>query len=117
MFAQNHKQIDDYQNAVDASNLAVVRGFELRDDDALRQEVIKQLIGHFELKFTNIDTEFSINFKAYFVEELEQFKLMVDDELVEVGEKSIRLNLAGRLLICRICVIFYVYIKKVFHRN
>ena len=112
VFAQNHKQIDDYQNAVDAGNLPVARGFELSDDDVLRQEVIKQLICHFELKFTDIETQFSINFKAYFVEELEQLKPMVDDGLVEVGENSIRVNLAGRLLIRRICMIFDAYINK-----
>ena len=111
VFAQNHKQIDDYQGAVDAGNLPVARGFELSVDDLLRQEVIKQLICHFELNFADIDAQFSIRFKNYFAEELEQLQPMVKDGLVAVGEDQIRVSLAGRLLIRRICMTFDAYIK------
>ena len=61
MFAQNRKQIEDYQNAVDAGKVPLARGFELSDDDLLRQEVIKQLICHFELNFAQINEQFSIH--------------------------------------------------------
>ena len=112
MFAQNHKQIEDYQNAVDAGKLPVARGFELSADDLLRQEVIKQLICHFELNFADIDEKFSICFKDYFAEELEQLQPMVADGLVEITEAGIQISLAGRLLIRRICMTFDAYIKK-----
>ena len=112
VFAQNHKQIEDYQGAVDAGNLPVARGFELSDDDLLRQEVIKQLICHFELSFADIDKQFSINFKKYFSEELEQLKPMAADGLVEIDDENIRVSLAGRLLIRRICMTFDAYMKR-----
>lgn len=112
LFAQNHKQIEDYQNAVDAGKLPVARGFELSDDDLLRQEVIKQLICHFELNFADIDKQFSINCREYFAEELEQLQSMVADGLVEMTGTGIRVSLAGRLLIRRICMTFDAYIKQ-----
>ncbi len=43
VFAQNHKQIEDYQTAIDRGHLPVARGFELSRDDLLRQMVIKQI--------------------------------------------------------------------------
>ena len=112
VFAQNHKQIEDYQSAVDAGKLPVARGFELSADDLLRQEVIKQLICHFELNFADIGEQFSISFKEYFAEELEQLQPMAADGLVEIDDKSIRVSLAGRLLIRRICMTFDAYMKK-----
>jgi oxygen-independent coproporphyrinogen-3 oxidase len=112
VFAQNHKQIDDYQSAVDSGNLPVARGFELSSDDLLRQEVIKQLICHFVLKFDAINKQFGISFKHYFAEELEQLKPMAEDGLVEIAEDSIRVSVAGRLLIRRICMTFDAYLKK-----
>ena len=112
VFAQNHKQIDDYQSAVDTGKLPIARGFELSFDDLLRQEVIKQLICHFELNFAEIDEQFSIIFKDYFIEELELLQPIIADGLVEVTVAGIQISLAGRLLIRRICMIFDAYMKK-----
>lgn len=112
IFAQNHKRIDDYQSTIDSGNLPLARGFELSNDDMLRQEVIKQLICHFELNTGDIEKQFGISFESYFVEELEQLKPMAADGLVEVGEGRIRVSLAGRLLIRRICMTFDAYLKK-----
>ncbi|MFC1777853.1 oxygen-independent coproporphyrinogen III oxidase [Pseudomonadota bacterium] len=112
IFSQNHKQIDDYQHAVGAGQLPLARGFELSSDDLLRQEVIKQLICHFELDFADIEARFQIDFKTYFAEELEQLQSMAEDGLLEVGETNIRVGLAGRLLIRRICMTFDAYMKK-----
>ena len=112
IFSQNHKQIDDYQHAVGAGQLPLARGFELSSDDLLRQEVIKQLICHFELDFADIEARFQINFKTYFAEELEQLQSMAEDGLLEVGETNIRVGLAGRLLIRRICMTFDAYMEK-----
>jgi oxygen-independent coproporphyrinogen-3 oxidase len=112
VFAQNHKQIEDYQHAVDAGKLPVARGFELSDDDLLRQAVIKQLICHFELNFSAIEQQFGVVFRHYFAEELEHLKPMAEDGLVEIGVDHIRVSLAGRLLIRRICMAFDTYLKK-----
>ena len=90
----------------------MARGFELSSDDQLRQEVIKQLICHFELNFADIEAQFPISFKAYFAGELEQLKSMAEDGPVDIDETTIRVGLAGRLLIRRICMIFDAYMKK-----
>jgi oxygen-independent coproporphyrinogen-3 oxidase len=70
------------------------------------------LICHFELNFADIEAQFAISFKSYFAEELEQLQSMAEDGLVEVGDANIRVGLAGRLLIRRICMTFDAYMKK-----
>lgn len=112
IFAQNHRKIEDYQNAVDVGKLPLARGFELSEDDILRQAVIQQLICHFELNFAAIDKQFSIHFKSYFAEELEQLVPMANDGLLEITEVGIQVSLAGRLFIRRICMIFDAYLKS-----
>jgi oxygen-independent coproporphyrinogen-3 oxidase len=112
VFAQNHKQIEDYQAAIDQGGLAVARGFELSDDDLLRQEVIKQLICHFELHFDAIERQFGINFADYFASELEQLAPMAADGLLQLEPGAIRVTLAGRLLIRRICMTFDAYLNR-----
>ncbi len=112
VFAQNHKQIEDYQSAIDAGHLPVARGFELSADDLLRQEVIKQLICQFELDFADIERRFDIDFKAYFSAELEQLQPMAADGLVALTPSGIRVTLAGRLLIRHICMTFDAYLNQ-----
>ena len=112
VFAQNHKQIEDYQTAIDSGHLPVARGFELSPDDLLRQAVIRQLICHFELHFADIGQQFGIVFADYFAEELLQLRSMMDDGLVVLSPESLRVTPVGRLLIRRICMTFDAYINK-----
>ena len=112
VFAQNHKQIEDYQTAIDSGHLPVARGFELSRDDLLRQMVIKQLICHFELNFADIEQQFDVVFTDYFAEELLQLRSMMDDGLVVLSPEGLRVTPVGRLLIRRICMTFDAYIKK-----
>ena len=112
VFAQNHKQIEDYQTAIDSGHLPVARGFELSPDDLLRQAVIRQLICHFELHFADIEQQFGVVFADYFAEELFQLRPMIDDGLVVLSPDGLRVTPAGRLLIRRICMTFDAYINK-----
>ena len=112
VFAQNHKQIEDYQIAIDSGHLPVARGFELSPDDLLRQMVIKQLICHFELNFSDIEQQFGVVFADYFAAELIQLRSMMDDGLVVLNPDSLRVTPVGRLLIRRICMTFDAYINK-----
>lgn len=112
VFAQNHKQIEDHQTAIDSGYLPVARGFELSADDLLRQAVIKQLICHFELNFADIEQQFGVRFAEYFARELAQLESMADDGLVAFGAEGVRVTPAGRLLIRRICMTFDAYINK-----
>lgn len=110
-FAQNVRTMDEYYECIDKGELAIFRGVEIDDDDLIRREVIMQLICHFNLKFSDIEKRFGINFKNYFASEMERYQVMVEDGLIEMDAESIEVTSKGRLLIRNICMVFDRYIK------
>ena len=110
-YSQNSSNIDDYREMVLAGKLPIVRGLVMNNDDLLRKQVINQLICHFDLEITKFEEQWNIDFKEYFKSEMKQLDLMVEDGLVKVDEKSIKVETRGRLLIRNICMVFDNYLK------
>jgi oxygen-independent coproporphyrinogen-3 oxidase len=108
---QNHKEIGDYNAAVDSGSVPVARGIDLSRDDRIRGAVIESLICHFRLDITGIEDRFGIHFRRYFAAELANLRAMADDGLLEIGAREIRVTRAGRLLIRRICMVFDAYLS------
>ncbi|CDT45447.1 Oxygen-independent coproporphyrinogen-III oxidase [Vibrio coralliirubri] len=110
-YAQNQKELKKYYAQVNDLRHALWKGVALDSDDLLRREVIKQLICNFKLDKTMIESEFSVNFNRYFKEDLELLQTFINDDLVEVDDKEIRVTLRGRLLIRNICMCFDKYLR------
>ncbi|MFA0689230.1 oxygen-independent coproporphyrinogen III oxidase [Vibrio splendidus] len=110
-YAQNQKELKKYYAQVNDLRHALWKGVALDSDDLLRREVIKQLICNFKLDKTMIESEFSVNFNRYFKEDLGLLQTFINDELVEVHDKEIRVTLRGRLLIRNICMCFDKYLR------
>ncbi|MDL5026024.1 oxygen-independent coproporphyrinogen III oxidase [Vibrio sp. BS-M-Sm-2] len=110
-YAQNQKELKKYYAQVNDLCHALWKGVALDSDDLLRREVIKQLICNFKLDKTMIESEFSVNFSRYFKEDLELLQTFINDDLVEVDDKEIRVTLRGRLLIRNICMCFDKYLR------
>ena len=91
-YSQNSSNIDDYREMVLAGKLPIVRGLVMNNDDLLRKQVINQLICHFDLEITKFEEQWNIDFKEYFKSEMKQLDLMVEDGLVKVDEKSIKVE-------------------------
>lgn len=111
-YIQNTKELGHYQKLIDQENLPFVRGFELREEDKLRQTVINQIICHFELNFSDIESAFDIHFKTHFFTELQELEEMQDDGLITLDAKKLAVRGAGRLLVRRICMVFDEYLHK-----
>ena len=110
-YAQNQKELKKYYAQVSDQRHALWKGVALDSDDLLRREVIKQLICNFKLDKTAIESEFDVTFNDYFKEDLELLQTFINDELVEVNGKEIRVTLRGRLLIRNICMCFDKYLR------
>ncbi|EKT57159.1 oxygen-independent coproporphyrinogen III oxidase [Providencia burhodogranariea] len=111
-YAQNQKDLKTYYAQVEDQGHALWRGLALTNDDCLRRDVIKTLICNFQLNFAQIEALYPIDFKTYFAEDLELLKPMLEDGLVEVTEKEIKVTPQGRLLIRNICMCFDVYLRN-----
>lgn len=111
-FIQNHKKLDDYYAALEQDQLPITRGLALNADDKLRQDVISELICHFELDFAAIEARHNIHFRDYFASELAALVELQQDGLLDINEDNIRVHVAGRLLIRRVCMTFDRYLQE-----
>ncbi len=111
-FFQNHKDINDYQAALDQNQLPLSKGIVMTRDDQVRRHVINRLICQFELDFTEVETQFGIVFRDYFAKELDQLKPLIDDGLGRWLDHGVQILNSGRLLIRRICMVFDAYLQN-----
>ncbi|WP_049723445.1 oxygen-independent coproporphyrinogen III oxidase [Gilvimarinus polysaccharolyticus] len=111
-YIKNSKDINEYQNLINANTPAFVSGVSLTREDLIRKELISQLICHFELNFATFNQQFDIDMAQHFAPELQALTPMVADGLVTLTPTGIQVNSAGRLLIRRICMVFDQYLKS-----
>ncbi|MCL2874895.1 MAG: oxygen-independent coproporphyrinogen III oxidase [Betaproteobacteria bacterium] len=111
VYAQNHKTLETYYDALDRNELPVLRGIELTADDLLRRSIIQALMCHFSLSIESIQIAHFIDFKEYFVEELADLKEMEAAGLVKVEDDWINVLPAGRLLVRAIAMVFDRYLR------
>lgn len=110
-YAQNYKDMNEYENALDHGILPIQRGVILDDDDVLRKAVIMELMSNFSLNITKIEQNFKIEFFKYFQDsicELDEFKA---EGLISIEKNALHVNQTGSLLIRNICMCFDKYLK------
>ncbi len=66
------KQLNTYEQLIDAGQLPLIRGFTLGKENKLRQYVINQIICHFHLDFADVEKQFGISVEDHFAAELSQ---------------------------------------------
>lgn len=116
-YFQNHKDLAEYQAAVDAGGLPITRGMLLNGDDRLRRDVIMALMCHSEVRFRDVERRHKITFRQYFADELDQLRSFVDDGLVEIDESGVYVTPRGRLLLRNIGMVFDAYAKSPGHNG
>ncbi len=111
-FSQNDKDLQSYYRAVDERGNALEKGLTLSQDDVIRGTVIKALMCNLFLDKDAINTEFEIDFDAYFAEELPSLTTFINDGLLVNNDKEISVAPKARLLIRNICMTFDAYMKQ-----
>lgn len=112
LYSQNSNDLADYQSLLGSDQLATKRGLVCNEDDRIRRAVIQQLICHFSLNFSDIETQFDINFRAYFSELWPQLASMATDGLISLKPEGIEVLPAGRLLVRSVCMVFDAYLTQ-----
>lgn len=110
-YSQNEKDITAYYAALDNNKLPTLRGVELDKDDVMRRHIINELMCHSILWFNAVSSEFEIDFKTYFSDELNALEAFTEDNLVVIKSDSIQITPAGRMLIRNIGMVFDAYLK------
>ncbi|SFP68620.1 oxygen-independent coproporphyrinogen III oxidase [Hydrogenimonas thermophila] len=111
-YAQNYKDLPEYEAAIDAGKLPFWRGVELNEDDLIRKSVIMELMSNFRLDIKRVEKEFGIDFNDYFADAVKELQPMVDEGLVQISDKEITVSQTGTLVIRNIAMPFDAYMKK-----
>ncbi|MCX2683112.1 oxygen-independent coproporphyrinogen III oxidase [Campylobacter sp. MIT 21-1685] len=109
-YAQNYKDMQSYEAAIDKGLLPFERGKVLSKDDELRKAVIMALMANFKLDIKAVEKEFDICFDEYFKEDLQALDEYKDFFLKD--ENFFQVNETGILLIRNIAMCFDVYLKN-----
>ncbi|MDN5077734.1 oxygen-independent coproporphyrinogen III oxidase [Aliarcobacter butzleri] len=112
-YAQNFKELEPWENAIDNGDLPVYKGYRLSDDDMLRQFVIMELMSNFSLNIKRVEEEFKINFKEYFDDAIKALKEFEDAQLLKITDNKIEVSQTGSMLIRNICMPFDAYLNKI----
>lgn len=108
-FSQNVKDLDRYHEALIAGHLPIEKGLVTSEEDALRRQVITELMCHFRLSIPDVENRFGIDFAEHFTDALDELADMARDELVTLHPEEIVVESRGRLLIRNICMAFDEY--------
>jgi oxygen-independent coproporphyrinogen-3 oxidase len=111
-YAQNHRDVPGYSNAIAGGGLATMRGYRLSEDDRLRRAVISRLLCHTVIRKREIEDEFGIAFDDYFSAELSQLEPFVADGVVELDRDEIRVTWLGRIFIRNVAMAFDTYLER-----
>ncbi len=112
-YAQNFKELEPWENAIDNGDLPVYKGYRLSDDDMLRQFVIMELMSNFSLNIKRVEEEFKINFKEYFDDAIKALKEFEDAQLLKITDNKIEVSQTGSMIIRNICMPFDAYLNKI----
>lgn len=112
-YAQNYKDLELWEKAIDNEDLPVFKGYKLSDDDILRQFVIMELMSNFSLNIKKVEEQFKINFKEYFDDALKALKEFEDAQLLKIFDDKIEVFATGAMLIRNICMPFDAYLNKI----
>jgi oxygen-independent coproporphyrinogen-3 oxidase len=111
-FAQNAKDLADYQARVDRGETPVARGYALCVDDRLRREVIMDLACHGVVDLAAVGRRWGIEAERYFAGPLAELARMADDGLVAVDAREVRVLDRGMLLLRNVCMCFDRHLRR-----
>jgi oxygen-independent coproporphyrinogen III oxidase len=112
VYAQNHRNLEDYYAAIEQNRLPIMRGMRLNDDDVLRRTVISKLLCHCVLHKREIESEFNIRFDEYFADSLLRLEALQRDGLVTLSSDTISVTQLGRIFIRNAGMAFDKYLQN-----
>lgn len=109
LYAQNHRQIDTWQSAVQNDEMPVAQGYVLDRDDQIRRDMIMSLLCHLEVDLAAFDDRWAIQTTHYFADELAALAAFERDGLVRRDGRRLHLTDSGRLAARAVAMCFDRY--------
>ncbi len=104
-YAQNAKKIDAYNAAIDAGQLATIRGLQIDDVDLVRAYAIEQLMCNLQLRWRDLEDRFAVGLRALH-REVERLRPLVADGLITLDANGIEVTAVGQPLVRHVAAAF-----------
>lgn len=115
-YAQNHRSIDDWADAVRDGRLPIARGCELTRDDMLRRSAIMAIMCGTQLSFAALQNAYLVDPKLALSDELARLREFQDLGLVRVDPEGITVTTRGRYFARPIAMVFDRYLRSALTR-
>jgi oxygen-independent coproporphyrinogen-3 oxidase len=112
LYVQNHRDLPNWNAAIDRGDVPIARGLRLSTDDLLREDVIHQIMCDARVDIADVEARHGIAFATYFTEAIERLQPLVADGLVAMDARAIRLTEAGRALRRHVAMCFDRYLGQ-----
>ncbi|WP_271424896.1 oxygen-independent coproporphyrinogen III oxidase [Aequorivita sinensis] len=106
-FAQNAKNVEEYQHLVEQGILPVYRGHMLNEEDLIIRKHILNMMCRLETSWEDTSLQF-----PELPEVLSNIKEMEADGLLEIGAKELHITEKGRPFVRNICMAFDVLLQR-----
>lgn len=110
-YSQNAKTLDEYYDFIEQGRLPIVRGLALTKDDLIRRAVIMALMCQGEVFFEPLEQAWLIDFRRYFVAELELLAELEAQGLVQVSDECIAVTPMGWFFVRGVAMTFDRYLQ------
>jgi len=111
-YTQNHRVLKDYYEALDRSELPLIKGLTMTNDDEIRRAAIHDLLCQSEIDIPEFEKRWNIEFAEYFAQEVEQLQSLAVDGLVSLTESEVTVTPRGRFLARIIAMPFDRYLRE-----
>jgi oxygen-independent coproporphyrinogen-3 oxidase len=110
-YAQSHRDVPAWRNAVEERGVATMRGHRLTRTDLERRWIINRIMCHGELRAGEFEAAFGRRLATRYAAELAALDEAVADGLVERdGDGSLRVLPTGRLFVRNVAMAFDAYL-------
>ncbi len=110
-YVQNALTLDEYGDCLEHGRLPVTRGLALTRDDLVRRAVIMALMCQGQVLFESIELAWLIDFRSYFMRELQQLRRHQAQGLVFVDGAGIQVTSRGGFALPEIAMEFDRYLQ------
>jgi oxygen-independent coproporphyrinogen-3 oxidase len=112
-YAQSHREVPAWEQAVRERGVATMRGHRLSRADTERRWIINRILCHGELRAREFEDTFGRVFAETYRAELATLAPAREDGLVEIGaDGSLRTTPIGRLLVRTVAMAFDAYLPE-----
>lgn len=112
VYAQNEKNLPDYQTRVLSGQIPTHRGYRLSKDDQIRRSVITRIMCDLEVDRAHVLDPFGEDFDHYFAPEIKELEEFARDGLLEMRPDKIALTPLGRIFMRNIAMVFDIYLRN-----